>query len=342
MNWRTLRIFLLKLTTAEDYGRLKLMSNIRITTIIVSGLLLAQICLAFAQEEGRVRGLVVDEQDHRVGGATVIVNNLGNSRNTEIQTSSDGQYEYSGLAAGLYTVTAVKNELGGEVFRIRVREGQTVAINFKLEPGRRVGAYLLEAGQREALSRMFSAGIEASRSGNYDLAVREFLGALELSPSCLECHFNLAIAYTEMDRLSEAVLEFQEVILLKSDYAAVHYGLSAVYARQGRQAEATEARSEANRIALKRRTIGRAEAKDAVARGVMFLNAGNVADAIGRFEVAVEQDAGLAAAHYWLGVALQQSGRSDPSRSSLQRYLQLDPSGEFSDETRDRLETLRR
>ena len=149
------------------------------------------------------------------------------------------------------------------------------------------------------MSRTFAAGIEASRSGDYDGAIDAFRSALDLSPTCLECHYNLAIAYTELDRFADAELEFQSVLRLREDYAAAYYGLSNIYTRQGRTAEAVNARSEANRLALARVTAGRAEAEDAVARGVTFFNAGNVAGTIGRFEAAVELDPTLAVAHYW-------------------------------------------
>ena len=317
------------------------MSAVPHRALTVAGLLVLPVNLALAQPGGAVRGGVVDELGRPISEAIVAVNSFGATTTEEIQTTSDGQYAYSGMAAGLYTITATKDELGGEVFRIRVRDGHTVSVNFELAPGRRVASYLVEAGEREALSRTFAAGIEASRSGDYDGAIDAFRSALDLSPTCLECHYNLAIAYTELDRFADAELEFQSVLRLREDYAAAYYGLSSIYTRQGRTAEAVNARSEANRLALARVTAGRAEAEDAVARGVTFFNAGNVADAIGRFEAAVELDPTLAVAHYWLGRSLQQLGRDGPARSSLQRYLQLASDGEFTAEVRQRLEDLR-
>ena len=303
-------------------------------------LLLLPINLVLAQPGGAVRGVVDDELGRPIGEATVVVNSFGSTETEETQTTGDGHYTYSGLADGLYTISATKEDLGGEVFRIRVRGGHTVSVNFELAPGRRVASYLVEAGEREALSRAFATGIEASRSGDNAAAIDAFQSALDLSPTCLECHYNLAIAYTALERFADAEGEFQSVLRLRDDYAAAYYGLSNIYTRQGRATEAANARSEANRLALERVAVGRAQAEDAVARGVTFLNAGNVADAIGRFEAAVELDATLAVAHYWLGLSLQQSGRDDLARSALQRYLQLASEGEFVAEVRQRLEDL--
>ena len=317
------------------------MSGVRYCALTVAGLLIIHMSIGLAQFGGAVQGVVVDEQGRPISEATIVVNSFSAGETSETQTTSDGQYAYSGVAPGLYTITATKNELGGEVFRIRVREGHTVSVNFELAPGQRVAAYLVEAGQRDALSRTFGAGLEASRSGDYDVAIDAFLSALELSPTCLECHFNLAISYTELERFADAEVEFQRVLRLRPDYAAAYYGLSSIYTRQGREAEAAEARSEANRLALERVAVGRAQAEDAVARGVRFFNAGNIADAVGRFEAAIELDATVAIAQYWLGVSLQQSGRDAAARSALQRYLQLASGGEFAADARERLGDLR-
>jgi len=308
--------------------------------LTVAGLLLLPVNLVLAQPGGSVRGVVVDELGRPVAEATVIVNSFDSATTEETETTGDGQYTYGGLADGLYTISATKEELGSDVFRIRVGDRHTVSVNFELAPGRRVASYLAEAGDREALSQAFSTGIEASRSGDHEAAIDAFQNALDFSPTCLECHYNLAIAYTELDRFADAEAEFQSVLQVRDDYAAAYYGLSSIYTRQGRAAEAANARSEANRLALERVSVRRAQAEDVVARGVTFLNAGNVADAIGRFEAAVELDATLAVTYYWLGLSLQQSGRDDLARSPLQRYLQLASEGEFVAEVRQRLEDI--
>jgi len=306
----------------------------------VAGILTICTNLALTQTSGTVQGVVVDDQGQPINEATISINSLQAADNSETQTSTDGRFHYSGVIPGIYSITASKNELGGEVFRIRVRENRTVSVNFELTPGQRVAAYLGEAGQREALSRTFATGIEASRSGDYEISVESFLSALKLSPTCLECHFNLAIAYTELSRFTDAESEFREVLRLRPDYAAAYYGLSSIYNRLGRGAEASEARNEANRLALERVAVGRAQSEDAVARGLSFFNAGNISDAINRFEAAVDLDSSFATAYYWLGISLEESGRTGPARSAFQRYLQLASDGEFSTEARQRLENL--
>jgi len=307
---------------------------------VVAAILTVCTVPVITQNSGTVQGIVVNAQGQPLTEATISINSLQGADNAEAQTSTDGRFRYSGVIPGVYTITASKNELGGEVFRIRVRGNRTVSVNFELTPGQRVAAYLGEAGQREALSRNFAAGIEASRSGDYEISVENFLNTLKLSPTCLECHFNLAIAYTELGRFTDAESEFREVLRLRPDYAAAYYGLSSIYTRLSRNVEAAEARSEANRLALERVAVGRAQAEDSVSRGLSFFNAGNVSDAITRFESAVALDSSFGTAYYWLGVALEETGRTGPARSALQRYLQLASDGDFAAEARQLLNNL--
>ena len=188
-----------------------MMFSIHLRALAITGLLVVQVNIAAAQPSGAIRGVIIDELGRPIGEATVVVSGLSEANTEETQTTSDGQYAYSGITPGLYTITAAKDVLGSEVFRIRVRDSHTVSVNFELAPGQRVAAYLFEAGEREALSRAFTTGIEATRSDEYEVAVDAFNAALDLSPTCLECHYNLAIAYTNIGRFDDAEVEFQSV-----------------------------------------------------------------------------------------------------------------------------------
>ena len=314
--------------------------NLRSTAIIAGGLVPLWVVPVFAQPGGHIRGAVVDEEGRTASRATIVVKSVGGGVNLEIETSANGQYAHGGLAPGLYTISAVSGELGSEIFRIRIRDSQTVTVNFALEPGRRAAAYLSEAGERVALTQAFSDGIASNRSGDRDRAVEHFRRALEISPTCLECHFNLALTYLQLERLTDAELEFQRAIVLQADYVAAYYGLSDVYGRQGRDEEAAAAREHGRQISIQRIEDGRTRARDRVNEGIEFLDSGNIEGAIARFEAAIEIDTGFAVSHYWLGVAFQHSGLVPRSRSSLQRYLQLEPNGEFADQARQRLGEL--
>ena len=308
-------------------------------------LLLCASSLALSQptEAGVIRGTVVDQEGQVIGGARVVMTSLGTAlARFEVETESDGRYAQTGLASGFYTVTAEKDELGSEVFRIRVRSGRTVDVNFALEPGRRVATWLSDVAGREELSRVFAAGVAANREGDFETAAERFTRTVELSSTCIECYFNLAVAYKELDRFAEAESAFRQAIDIKPDYAAAYYGLATIYVQLDRVEDAAAARGEANRIALEGLAAGRAQAEDAVSRGITFLEAGNVADAHRRFEEAVRNDHNYGPAYYWLGLSFLRQDRPDEAAREFTRYLGIEPNGEFSAETRQHLDTIGR
>ena len=298
--------------------------------------------VAAGQDTAVLEGVVLDESGAGAAGATVVVGTFGTSETSEAVTGADGRFRHTGLTDGIYTVTANRADLGADLFRVRLRSGQTVQVTLALERGRSMASWLTEAGEREALTRAFDEGLAASRAGRIEEAIAAYERAVEIGPTCLECRFNLAVAYADASRFDAAEETFRAVLEIRPGYAAAYYGLSSVYARQGRTDEAAEARGEANRIALELLAAGRAQAEDAVARGATFLEAGNVQDAVGRFEAALDHDANYAPAHYWLGVAHMELEQPERARAALSRYVAIEPNGELSDDARQRLDQLER
>jgi Flp pilus assembly protein TadD len=311
-------------------------------TVTIAGLLLLSAGHAFAQSSGVVRGLIVDERGLAIDGARVVMDNLGtDNARFEVETNPNGRFSLAGLSPGFYIITADKDELGGELFRVSVRDGRTVEVNFSLEPGRRIAPWLADTG-REALAAAFSAGVEANRAGDFAAAVERFDEALDLNPSCLECQFNSGVAFGELQQFVDAEAAYRRVLEIDPDYAAAYYGLVTIYVRQNRPADAVEARRQANRIALERLAISRAESDLVINGGITFLNAGNLVDARRRFEEALNKNRSYAPAHYWLGVVLAEQGEPDLARAALQQYLGLESTGEFSADAKERLDALAR
>ncbi len=314
-----------------------------IWVLAIGCLLMVQGAHSLAQETGTLRGTVVDEQGRSVDGARIVISRLvGGSRGFEIETGANGAYVQRDITAGLYTVTAGKAELSGEMFRVRVRPGRTVEINFLLSPGQRVATWLSELGENEAVARAFAAGLAASRAADFQTAIEQYTRAIERRPSCAECSFNLAVVYSQIEQFADAEKAFKRVLELRPDYAAAYYGLSSVYTHQSRSDEASRAREEANRLALARLAKRRQEAEDALNRAVTILNAGHVAEARRHLEGMLEQDSSFAAAHYWLAVSLLQSDTPDRAASEFRRYLQLDGDGVHTEQAREQLSQLGR
>ena len=292
---------------------------------------------------GIIQGRVLDQDGRPVAGAQVVVRRFGGGGDgSTLETTADGTYARGDVAAGLHTVTAGKDDLNSDLFRIRVRAGRTVEVNLELAAGRRDGAWIAELADREAASRAFAAGLAANRAADYATAVAQFTRAVERRPDCTECSYNLAVAYADLERFADAEAAFRQVLRIAPDYTAAHYGLASIYTRQGRSDDAAAARGEATRLALAQLAARRQRLQDELEQGIARLNAGEVAGARAAFESLLRQDSSFPATHYWLAVSLLRSNDPDRAARALRRYLRLDGSGEHAARARAELARLGR
>ena len=294
-----------------------------------------------AQPAGAVRGQVVDLQGRAVDGAMVVFDFQGaGAERVETTTNSDGEFSQRDLADGHYALTAQKEDVGTQSFRLRVRPGQTVEVNFLLQPGAGPAPWRNVLPDREALTEVFAEGVAANRAGDFEQAIAKFEEVLRSMPACMDCHYNIGIASTRMEDYAAAEVAFRRVLDIRPDFAPGYYALAELYNRQERFDEATTARSEANRIAVEALAAGRERTQNILNQGIIFWNAGKVADAKRRFEEAAKLGPTHAEVHYWLGMANQTEGNQAEAARSLRRYLDLAPDGQYADSATDTLKQI--
>lgn len=298
---------------------------------------------AGAQPTGAVRGVVASRDGLPVSGATVELVPLDatGARNDTV-TDETGQFRQTGLLPGQYSVTAEKDEAGGQIFRILVLAGGSVDVHFVLEPGHTPAAWLRTLQNDRVATNAFEAGVSANRTGDHLEAIAQFRAVVDVLPNCVDCHFNIGVAYSRLERFDDAEAAYREALRIRSDYATAYYGLAELYAGQNRLAEAAAARTEATRISVNSLVAEQAQARDSLNRGLGFLNSGNMEDALRQFTVALSTDSTLAEAYYWRGRAYETRGDRDAAILALSRYLSLALDGEHADDASRRLAALER
>lgn len=296
-----------------------------------------------AQTTGTVHGIVADRNGQPVPEATVSLEALiaGGGR-LETSTDGTGQFQHTGLSPGQYSVTANKESLGGQVFRVLVLPGGSVDVRFVLEAGRIPAPWLRALPGSQAGAAAFEAGVRASRAGDFENAIVQFEAVLRIVPTCVDCYFNIGVSLGRLSRHGEAEAAFRNALSIRSDFAAAYYGLAEIYSKQNRPEEAAVARGNANRIAVSSLAAGRALAQDTLNRGIAFWNSDNTEDAVRQFREALEIDATMGEPHYWLGLAYEASGDSTAATQAFSRYLGTAPGGEHADKARRRLAILER
>ena len=296
---------------------------------------------AHAQAAGVVRGTVADTDGASVAGALVILLPMREgSEAIELETGADGRFYRSDIPSGFYTVTAALGDERSDVYRVQVRDGRAAQIRFILEADRRATPWLAAGADQAELDSLFETGVTANRDGAYTEAITYFNLGAQLFPLCVECLYNAGIAHGALEQWSEAERAFNEALAVQPDYAAAYYGLSDIYGRSGRAAEAAAAREEATRLTLAALDTSRQRAANAVELGLALREAGSLEEARMRFEEATTYDPSHAPAYYWLGVTLEDLNEPATAITSLHRYLSLAGSGEHAADARSRLAVL--
>src|SRR5262249_33966552 len=164
-----------------------------------------------AAQDGSVLGSVVDAQGKPIEGATIVIEMTDSGRKFTSKTDKKGEFTQIGLVGGNYTITVEK-------------EGMKASLTRRLQGGGRqnrlppLGLTNAATGAAAAeLQKVFTEGVEADKAGNHDEAIAKFQKALELSPKCGDCYFNMGLAQAGKKDYAAAETSFKKVIEIKPE-----------------------------------------------------------------------------------------------------------------------------
>jgi len=297
---------------------------------------------ATAQTTGAVKGRVVDVQGQPAEAAKVVIEFIdGINRKYEVKTNKKGEFVQIGLQPGNYRVTASKEGVGTQSFDVRVRLGAAAEVNFQLLPGEMAGMSREEAKKFDAFKQVFEAGVAASNAGDFDGAIAKFTDAQGLLPDCYACEFNIGGAYFQKKEYDKAEEYFKKAQVRKPDSAEPYNALANLYNAQKKFDLAAEMTGEATK---RQGTLGAAggggSADSLFNQGVIFWNAGKIADAKKQFEEALKVKPDHADAHYWVGMASLNEGKIPEARGHFEEYIKLAPEGQYAKDVQNALAAL--
>jgi tetratricopeptide (TPR) repeat protein len=258
------------------------------------------------------------------------------------KTNKKGEYVQVGLPPGNYKVTADKEKVGTQAFEARVKIGDPLEINFKLEPGGG-GPSKEDVAKATAIKKLFDDGVTASRSGDNDAALAKFAEAIAIVPSCFDCYYNIGYAYSQKKEWEKAEEAFKKATELRPDYVEAYNGLAQVYNAQKKFDEAQAASQKAASLAMAGGAAGGAGGVDALYNlGVTAWNAGKAEDAKKAFEEALKLDAKHANSHYQLAMCLINLGKLPEAVIEFEQYLQFAPDGQYAAQVKAMLTQLKK
>src|SRR5580658_4343688 len=207
--------------------------------------------------------------------------------------------------------------------------------------------------KNKALNDTFNAGKEALAAKNYDAAVDSFQKGVEMDPNQNVIWANLADAYVgqasaktgpdQQAALDKAADAYTKAIAIKPDSAGYHNNYALTLARSKKF---DEAQAELNKAAALDPTNAGHYYYNL---GAVYVNSGQSAAAEAAFKKAIEANPDYADAQFQYATALSarlttdKSGKvvaPDGMREALEKYLQLDPMGQFADAAKGLLQAI--
>ena len=265
------------------------------------------------------------------------------------QTDNDGNFRFSGLEAGAYTVRA---EVGKE-YELAV---ESVAIDREITSGPRtvmVPIYLrlkgTPGGSNPAASNPGLAGvpkpavdlyhqaIESGKKNDSKKAIEQLKQAIELHPNFALALNEMGVQYLKLNQSDKAVEPLSKAVKLTPDASGprLNYGIALWNTKKFAEAEA-----ELREVLKKAETSQSAH----YYLGLALLSQKKMDDALPEFERTVALGKGkddIAMAHYYLGGILW--GKKDYKRAAdeLETYLKLAPQAPNAEQIRSTVKELR-
>jgi tetratricopeptide (TPR) repeat protein len=289
---------------------------------------------AFAQSV--VRGKVTDAQGKAVPDATVEFASTDSNRKTQTKTDKNGEFLQVGLQSGGYKVTASKQGIGTQTKDANVRQGPNQPLSFALSTSS--GLSSEDKAAAAAVNAAATAAVEAMKAGRNDEAISKFQEVIAKIPNCVDCYYNMGVAYQNKQSYTEAEAAFKKAIELKPDHGDAYTGLATIYNAQKKFDLAADASAKAAQYSAGAGGGGNAEAS--YNQGVILFNAGKFAEARTQFEAATKADPNNAMAQYQLGMTALNLGQIPEAVSALEAYLKIDPNGPKAGEVKAALPAL--
>ncbi len=288
-----------------------------------------------AAQSTMIKGKVVDgEGKPMVGVAITIEFQGGVARKFQTKTDRRGEFIQLLTEGGPYKVTATAEKVGSQSAEVRVRMGAAADANIVLTANSASNVAVKAA----ELKKAFEEGVAASRAGSHDVAIEKFQAAIEISPGCFDCYYNIGVAQMAKKDEKQAEAAWLKAVEVKADYAEALNALATLYNNQKRFDEATAMGAKAASAGG-----GTGGSADAVFnQGVILWNQGKIADAKVKFEESIKINPNLAEAHYQLGMALLNEGKLTEAVTSFETYVKLAPEGPYAAQAKGMIAQLKK
>lgn len=299
--------------------------------LIVLAMLNLLFCQARAQFQGRIEGVVVDNEGNPVEKAKVTIISVKTSSVTfELSTDKNGNFIQVGLRPGYYQLNIKKPGFMPASREVKVSISEATLLEVRLE---KVDA-AVERSISEA-DNLFLKGNKLYEEKKYDEAIASYEAAIKLSPTQWGYYFNLGLSYKKLDEREEAKAAFEKAQELNHESYNANKELAEILAKLGNFDEAKKYYKKATELSL--------DDPDAFYNlGVCSVNLGESDEAFTAFLKVLELKNDYADAYFQLGTLSISQNKKEEAMKYLEKFLELAPSHEKAGLARQLLEFLKK
>jgi tetratricopeptide (TPR) repeat protein len=278
-------------------------------------------------ELATLRGKVVDVDGNPVADATVTLEDQTMGGSISVETNDKGSFYRRGLRPSEYTLTITKDGYMVLEVPLSFRAGEEKREEFRMVPAM--------SGAEVA----FQKGIEAFNAADFAAAAEAFEEVTRLSPETPEGHTNLALAYIQLGKTSEAIQELEKAAELSADFRTWAQ-LAMAYAQADRRQPAI--RSFETALEKEHDPNDPVAYECWMALGSLYFAEGQVPDAVTAYENALKVDPASAEALVAIGKCHFNLQDMVKSEEYFQRAVDAAPDSPQGEEAKTFLEEIQK
>jgi tetratricopeptide (TPR) repeat protein len=285
---------------------------------------------------GRISGVVTDEAEQPMAGATVTLRKGGaeGAGPKPIATDAKGRWTILGLGGGEWTVLIEAegyNLSEGEVHVSEYGPGQTVRVQLRPLSQEQIqeargGDHVIQTVEEG--NRLLEAGDHAGARARYQAALAEL--DREHHPALLR---GVARTHYQEGQAEQAIAVLHQALEIAPDDPETLQLLVNLLVAEGREEEAQPL--------MARLPEGAKLDPDALLNlGIQHYNSGEMERALPYFQQVVDEHPELADGYYYRGLVFLSQGENARARADLEKLLELAPDHERATEAREFLQYL--
>jgi Flp pilus assembly protein TadD len=293
----------------------------------------------------RITGRVLSPTGIPAKDVSISLSGMEMSGGGSATTDEDGNFEFSGLSSGNYTVTARAEGIGAETESLTIPEGvpsgQAFSVMMYLRmPGQKKGDIysanpLFKDVPKTALDK-FKKGMDKLHANDAKAAISNFSAAVDEYPNFAAALYELGGAYLKTNEMDKALESFVKAIQVKPDYTEAKYSVGYTQYLRGNYEVAAAVFDDVLKI------------KDMPAAhlylGISLVQLHNGDAAIPHLKAAIakKDDESMALVHRYLGGIYVQKKQNAEAAAELTRYLELVPKAPDADKLKATIASLKK